>query len=126
MENTDKKQSDGYRKDDTPEQIEQCLSCTRPECVNCIGRSAKGARKPSAGKKSGFPKIEMTGRRFGLWTVLGPDLSISDQGCAFWVCRCEGCGTIKSLRGTMLRQGKSTGCRSCALRRRAQKEEAIK
>ena len=57
--------------------------------------------------------IDMTGQRFGRWTVLkrGPEISISQDGDhrPGWICQCD-CGTIKLVNGNSLRRGLSTSC----------------
>ena len=51
--------------------------------------------------------IELTGQKFGRWTVLKKDNS--KKGTAYWICKCD-CGTIKSVCGTSLRNGTSQSC----------------
>lgn len=51
--------------------------------------------------------IDLTGQRFGSWTVLNRAENISKN--ASWVCKCD-CGNIKTVRGDLLRQGISTHC----------------
>lgn len=59
------------------------------------------------------PLIDMTGKRFGRWTVLrrGPDIEIGYDGehRPGWICRCD-CGTIRLVNGGSLRSGNSTSC----------------
>ena len=52
---------------------------------------------------------DLTGQRFGLWTVLNKDLE-KKADRAFWICECD-CGTIRSVSGAHLRNGQSTSCR---------------
>jgi hypothetical protein len=68
------------------------------------------------GVYEGTPKIDLTGKKFGLLTVLRYDSSLHHQ--PRWVCQCE-CGVIKNLRGNHLRNGatQSCGCRSSKNRR---------
>lgn len=55
--------------------------------------------------------IDMTGQRFGRWTVLGR--AGNDQyGNARWVCQCD-CGNITVVTGRLLRRGESKSC-GCA------------
>jgi hypothetical protein len=69
--------------------------------------------------------IDLTGRKFGYWTVLAlwPERYrlrgiIRD---AFWLCRCRRlCGVLHLVRGANLRSGKSTNC-GCVKRERARK-----
>ena len=51
--------------------------------------------------------IDLTGQRFGRWTVL--EKSGSKNGVLYWKCQCD-CGTIKDVRGQGLREGKSLSC----------------
>ena len=61
--------------------------------------------------------INMTGKRFGKWTVLCRDSTITNEnnpnGKVYWICKCD-CGTLKSVNGSSLRRGtsKSCGCES--------------
>ena len=52
---------------------------------------------------------DLTGKRFGLWTVLYRDTEKYKTRDVRWVCKCE-CGTIKSVFGKYLRSGKSVSC----------------
>lgn len=56
-----------------------------------------------------MPKtIDLTGQRFGKWTVLG--IAPKDSsGHTMWRCRCD-CGTEKDVLGVHLKRGKSTSC----------------
>lgn len=58
--------------------------------------------------------IDLTGMRFGSWTVLyrDPDNTESPPYMPMWVCQCD-CGTISSVVGNNLRYGKSTECTNC-------------
>lgn len=46
----------------------------------------------------------------GRWTVLRREGS--ENGRAVWLCRCE-CGSFQKVKGSSLRAGRSSGCRSC-------------
>lgn len=63
----------------------------------------------------GRPVVEMTGKRFGKWTVIGPakrpDFMASNA--QFWECLCD-CGRISIVNGYSLRNG---GTRSCGCAR---------
>lgn len=54
---------------------------------------------------------EMTGLKFGKWTVLSrADKPINNKrNDAYWLCECE-CGTKRIVIGKDLRNGKSTNC----------------
>jgi hypothetical protein len=53
--------------------------------------------------------IDITGKRFGRWKVLGVFPGHYRPGKARWVCRCN-CGTLRIVIGTDLRRGKSKSC----------------
>jgi hypothetical protein len=55
--------------------------------------------------------IDLTGQRFGSWTVLSKDKTTSG---ANWLCRCD-CGTERVVNGYSLRNGTSISCR-CSLK----------
>ena len=72
------------------------------------------------------PYIDMTGRRYGRWTVLElygivDNLSWKDR---LWLCRCD-CGEERVVRGNALRQGrsKSCGCLNKEAQQRRRKRE---
>lgn len=52
--------------------------------------------------------IDLTGQKFGKWTVL-KRAENGAAGATRWLCECE-CGTIKSVPGGNLRNGSSTSC----------------
>ena len=54
-------------------------------------------------------KIDLTGKKFGMWTVISESDKRDSSGCVKWKCECE-CGTIRDVNGTSLRNGKSTCC----------------
>ena len=56
-------------------------------------------------------RIELSGRRFGWWTVMEPCRSHNLRHL-YYRCRCE-CGAEKLVRGETLRNGSSTNC-GCA------------
>lgn len=51
--------------------------------------------------------IDMTGKRFGRWTVLERDCL--EKRNAYWICRCD-CGNYGIVRGDELRDGRSGSC----------------
>jgi hypothetical protein len=63
------------------------------------------------------PKSDLTGRTFGRWTVLhATEKALNyDQ---YWMCACA-CGAHQNVSGSMLRQGRSTQCRKCAVANRS-------
>ena len=55
---------------------------------------------------------DISGERFGKWLVTGPWESrrgASGKPSIHWQCRCD-CGTVRMVRGCLLRDGGSTGC----------------
>jgi hypothetical protein len=56
--------------------------------------------------------IDVTGQKFGKWTVLKQTVIDEHNGAKF-LCRCE-CGTEREVIGRNLRNGRSTACSSCA------------
>lgn len=54
---------------------------------------------------------DLTGRRFGKWTVLSRTENYKGRAPQ-WICRCD-CGLEKTVSGRSLTQGWSKGCMSC-------------
>lgn len=52
---------------------------------------------------------DLTGKKFGYWTVLERDKEKHNTRDVRWICQCE-CGTIKSVLGKYLRNQKSISC----------------
>lgn len=52
--------------------------------------------------------IDLSGLRFGRWTVLRRGKN-TEQGQARWLCQCE-CGTKRLLKSIVIRRGKSKSC----------------
>src|SRR5258708_7439859 len=65
--------------------------------------------------------MDLTGKRFGRWTVLHFAHAIRYPKCAkaVWRCRCD-CGTEKNVRAESLRNGTSLSCR--CLQREVQRD----
>lgn len=53
--------------------------------------------------------IDLTGQRFGRWTVLEKAPPHPSGSSAYWICKCD-CGTVKQVNSQMLRNGKSQSC----------------
>lgn len=53
--------------------------------------------------------IDITGKKFGSWTVIRISERQYADGSYYWWCRCE-CGKEKEVRGTNLRTGRATVC----------------
>lgn len=56
-------------------------------------------------------KTDLTGMKFGKWTVIGLAPSNKDNR-KMWYCKCD-CGTEKSVQGRSLRGGSSKACGRC-------------
>ena len=74
--------------------------------------------------------IDLTGQRFGRWTVLKkmPKQEYKTTSSAWWLCRCD-CGKEAIVSSASLRKGtsKSCGCyRTELIRERARKEKEWK
>ena len=52
-------------------------------------------------------RIELSGKKFGLWTV--QRFEGTRNGKPWWTCACD-CGTVRSVTGQSLRTGLSTSC----------------
>lgn len=65
---------------------------------------------------------DMTGLRFGSWTVTGPEYVINSKGNKVlkWISVCD-CGRTELVFGTALRGGRSTRCRPCGDRSSSEK-----
>lgn len=57
---------------------------------------------------------DLTGKRFGKWTVLCRDTSHPSKAI-YWNCRCD-CGTEKTICGGDLKGNRSKGCIPCSKR----------
>lgn len=53
-------------------------------------------------------KVDLTDRRFGLWTVVA-ESGLDKHGSWAWLCRCD-CGVERVVRGSQLTQGRSRSC----------------
>jgi hypothetical protein len=53
------------------------------------------------------PRIDHTGQRFGLLTVIEPAPSRGKK--AAWICRCD-CGNVKEIMAASLREGRTKSC----------------
>jgi hypothetical protein len=55
--------------------------------------------------------IDLTGKRFGRWTVIRKTDSIGNgkKPCVYWLCKCD-CGVMREVTGSSLRSGVSLSC----------------
>jgi hypothetical protein len=58
-------------------------------------------------------RLELTGQRFGRWTVLREGERVPGSKLRRWLCRCD-CGTEAIRYQGNLRDGKTTRCRRCS------------
>ena len=56
----------------------------------------------------GRNRLELTGRKFGSWTVLDYAF-MNPDGKSIWTCKCD-CGVVPDVSGTALTQGRSKNC----------------
>ena len=55
------------------------------------------------------PFIDLTGKRFGRWTVKKRYPYNASCNAVCWVCRCD-CGVVRIVRGNDLRSGETKSC----------------
>ena len=77
--------------------IQGCLTNNNTKSCGCL-----------RGRPKGIYYQYLTNKKFGKWTVLKLD-NKKNEGHKYWICECE-CGTIRSVDGNTLRNGKSTSC----------------
>lgn len=68
--------------------------------ANLKGKTIKNAKTT---------EVDITGQRFGKWTVLYKTEKRNAGGCIYWHCKCD-CGKEKDVLGTSLRQKRSLSC----------------
>lgn len=67
---------------------------------------------------------DLSGQRFGKWTVIDRTSKTDAKGRIYWIARCE-CGTIAVIRGDNLRLGRSLACTWCSNRGSGRKSNVI-
>lgn len=67
---------------------------------------------------------DLTNKKFGRWTVLEKTDEITSDRDRYWICQCE-CGTIRKVRGSSLRRGKSNSCGCIRKEKLSQKTNLI-
>lgn len=59
--------------------------------------------------------IDLTGQKFGSITVIKRDYEIEkehkNERQAWWICKCDLCGSEKSLRASVIKKSKTCGCK---------------
>lgn len=56
--------------------------------------------------------VDLTGKRFGKWTVISEATDHPSRSHVYWNCRCE-CGTETPVKGSELTASRSQGCKPC-------------
>jgi len=56
-------------------------------------------------------RIDLTGERFGSWTVLSYDST--RNRATYWLCLCGDCGATKAVASQHLRYGHTSRCSAC-------------
>ena len=93
--------------------------CVCGKIKSVSGYSLRAGTSTSCGcKRSNKELDEMLGKQFGSWTVIELDTEREAKSRQlYYKCRCV-CGTVKSVAGNSLREGKSTSC-GCKRKREA-------
>lgn len=76
------------------------------------------ARMPGRSRTARKDRIDMVGKTYGNWVVLGyaePHAAPSGVQRSMVLARCGGCNTEKTVSAANLREGATTQCRDCAL-----------
>lgn len=74
----------------------------------CVGRE----KAKELARKMGFSRrLELTGKRFGMLTVIGldPDWDRQIKQSPIWICKCD-CGSISKVQSGNLVNGHTTSC----------------
>lgn len=53
--------------------------------------------------------VDLCGRKFGYWTVIGKDSEQKNKRESYWICECK-CGAIRSVRRSKLIRSESLSC----------------
>lgn len=90
----------------------KCQNCGNVELIASNVLRSKTKHCPNCYvKKSTL--IDLTGHQYGYLKVLGRDTSeehVGHEKDAYWICKCENCNSIKSIRGISLRKGMTRSC----------------
>ena len=82
----------------------ECLKCGKSREIDSYSlKNSGGPQCECTTHKSNKGRIDLTGKKFGEWTVL--EYAENKK----WKCQCS-CGTIKNVAGQDLRNGKSKNC----------------
>jgi len=87
----------------------ECLCACGNVCI-LTRKMLTGGKRKSCGclKHSSRIKNNLTGRVFGMWTVIKLSDFKKDRR-TYWTCKCS-CGTVRDVNSSNLMRGGSTGC----------------
>lgn len=91
----------------------QCINCNFIDYIPSNQLRDNNVKKCSNCYTKKTTLIDMTGQIYGNLKILKRDLSkdkIGHEQDAYWICECLKCGSIKSIRGIDIRQGKVISC----------------
>ena len=89
----------------------KCLNCGNIEQI--ASNVLRSKRKHCICHQRQSTLIDMTGENYGYLTVISRDLSEKYTGHeqdSYWICKCNNCGNIKTIRGISLRKGVTRSC----------------
>ena len=89
----------------------QCKNCGNIEFIASNVLRSKKKHCCCHSKKTTL--IDMIGQNYGYLTVLSRDMTKEHTGHkkdSYWICKCNNCGSVKSIRGISLRKGYATSC----------------
>ena len=89
----------------------QCKNCGNIEFIASNVLRSKKKHCCCYSKKTTL--IDMTRQNYGYLTVLSRDMTKEHTGHkkdSYWICKCNNCGSVKSIRGISLRKGYTTSC----------------
>lgn len=104
----------------------RCKACAnRARAANrAAGRPVVRSKPVKPPQPKGPPPEDLTGRRFGEWTVLY-FIAVTPGRQRLWKCECS-CGRRGTVQAGNLRSGRSSRCKSCAARKRIEDRQKVK
>lgn len=88
----------------------QCIYCGK---IDFIASNVLRSNRKVCSCSRKTTLINMEGQHFGFLKVLYRDNSpehIGHENDSYWICQCENCGSVKSIRGISLRNGTTISC----------------
>lgn len=96
----------------------------RCDCGNIVLRKSsqlkKGVRTNCGCKSTRRVREDLSGKRFGSLTVIGPTTD-RQHGHMVWECRCD-CGAIALVQTQYLKDGSTKSCKACQRKNRPRKD----